>query len=181
MKSLMIGAFVLTLALSPLAAYSKVECPELSSAQVRVMKKTWRYGEENVGEGWGAKMTAIAYQETKLGKDTRGSGSYGVFQLQPTTVADMNNLKINHRNLKGIKVRLNNEFQYSAVQAHKYLAFWKEKGYSDAKMYRSYNGGYKNTAQAQKYSKDVQKHVNTFNQCFTYTHGEIHARYKTTS
>lgn len=181
MKRLTLGALALTLALSPLAAISKVECPELNSAQVRTLNKTWRYGEEKMGAGWGVKLSALAYQETKLGKDTKGRGSYGVFQLRPSTVADMNDIKMTGHNLKGIKVRLTNEFQYSAIQAHKYLEFWKDKGYPDSKVYSSYNGGYKRNAAARQYSRSVQKHVVTFNQCYTYRHGEVHERHKTAS
>lgn len=172
MKRLISCAVAATLAFTSLAASAKVDCPELSASQVKVLNKTWKYGEERIGKGWGAKMSALAYQESKLGKDTHGRGSYGVFQMQPATVAYMNN----HKNTHGIKVRLQNEFEYSAQEAHKYLAYWKAKGYSDSTMYMRYNGGYSNSHRSKRYSASVQRHVQNFNQCFVYTNGEIHER-----
>lgn len=176
MKRLAIGALALTLALSPLAAYSQVECPELNSAQVKVLEKTWHYGEKNLGKGWGVKMSALAYQESKLGKDKHGAGSYGTFQMQPATVTDMNDLKPTGRLLKGIKTRLLNEFEYSANESAKYLTFWKDKGYSDARIFSHYNGGYKVGAKQQHYSRSVQKNIKLLSQCYVYQDGRVHAR-----
>lgn len=172
MKRLLSCAVAAVVALSPLAAISKVECPDLSNAQVKVLEKTWHYGEKTLGKGWGVKMSALAYQESKLGKDVHGRGSYGTFQMQPATVADMNNRK----STKGIKTRLINEFEYSANESAKYLDYWRDKGYSDARIFAHYNGGYKVGAKQQRYSRSVQKNVKLLSQCYVYQDGRVYAR-----
>lgn len=160
-----------TLAFTSFAVYS-TECPNLSISQRVVLAKSWKYGEETLGKGWGAKMGAVAYQESKLGLDIHGKGSYGVFQLQPSTVAFMNNRK----STAGIKKRLNNEFQYSATQAAKYLDYWRGKGYPDHVVYRRYNGGYSDSSQSKYYSRQVKRHTKMFNQCYVYDERGLHAK-----
>ncbi|XAO54300.1 lysin [Yersinia phage vB_YenM_P778] len=169
MKRLMVG---ILLAVSSSTASAAVTCPDLSTNQKVVLQKSWKYGEEKVGKGWGVKLASVAYQESKLGKDIHGQGSYGVYQLKPSTAAYMNGQKTT----KGVRKRLTNEFQYSAISAAKYLTYWKDKGYSDYNMYRAYNGGYVKNKATKVYAASVQKHVHTFKQCYVYNNGVLHER-----
>ncbi|AZV02046.1 hypothetical protein Arno162_5 [Pectobacterium phage Arno162] len=166
--------FALT-AFTSLAAYSQVECPKLDAAQERVLQSSWQYGEEKMGKGWGVKLSAMAFQESSLGANVKGKGSHGVFQMRPSTVAFMNDVEPTGKNLKNIRKRLNNSFEFSAQEAHKYLDYWSEKGYSDRKVYMRWNGGYSNSTQSQVYSKSVQSKIKMFNQCYTYRNGVVHA------
>lgn len=166
-------AFILALAISSPVAYSaSVECPTLNVSQKVVLMKTWRYGEEKWGKGKGAKLSAIALQESELGLKIKGQGSYGVFQMKPTTAAFMEG----RRDTKGVKKRLMNDFQYSAKQAHNYLAYWSDKGYSDSQVYQRYNGGYSGSKRSKHYAKQVKQKTKLLNQCYVYKDGELHER-----
>lgn len=168
-------AVLLALAISsPVVSSAPVECPALTVSQKVVLMKTWRYGEEKWGKGKGAKLSAVALQESHLGVNIHGNGSYGIFQLKPTTVAFMEGRK----DTKGIKRRLNNDFQYSATQAHNYLAYWEEKGYSGSRVYQRYNGGYSDSKKSRHYAKQVQKKTKLLNQCYVYRDGALHERNK---
>lgn len=167
-------AFTLALAISSPVAYSaqQVECPTLTISQKTTLMKTWRYGEEKWGKGQGAKLSAVALQESELGLKIKGQGSYGIFQMKPTTAAFMEGRK----DTKGVKHRLMTDFQYSAKQAHSYLAYWSEKGYSDVEMYQRYNGGYSSSRQAKIYARQVKKKTKLLNQCYVYKDGALHDR-----
>lgn len=168
-------AFALALAISSPVAYSaSVECPTLTISQKVVLMKTWRYGEEKWGKGQGVKLSAVALQESELGLNINGKGSYGIFQLRPKTVAFMEG----RRDTKGIKHKLNTDFQYSATQAHAYLAYWSEQGYTDAKMYQRYNGGYSGSARSKRYAREVKQKTKLLNQCYVYRDGVLHERSK---
>ncbi len=170
-------AVTLALALSPLGAYSasnNVECPTLNVSQKAVLMKTWRYGEEKWGKGQGAKLSAVALQESELGLKIKGQGSYGIFQMKPTTAAYMEGRK----DTKGVRKRLMNDFQYSAKQAHNYLAYWSDKGYSDSQMYQRYNGGYSGSNKSKHYAKQVKQKTKLLNSCYVYKDGALHDRNK---
>lgn len=142
------------------------ECPEFTTQQVSILNATWRAGEEKIGHGWGSKLSAVALQESELGKKRHGHGSYGTFQMTPRTATE----------LAGRKVTKQELLAYSMPHAIDYLTFWKEKGYSDIKVFASYNGGYKRSRQATKYAHSVQKKAVLLNQCYVFKDGEVHAR-----
>lgn len=168
MKRLATGVLALTLALSPLAAISKVECPELDAQQAGILNATWKAGEEKMGTGWGSKLSAVALQESELGHKRHGNGSYGTFQMTPATATEQAGRKVSKQELLG----------YSMPHAIEYLTFWREKGYSDLKVFASFNGGYKRPPKAYRYARSVQRHVVTLNQCFVYRNGVVHERHQ---
>ncbi len=169
MSRLAVGILALTLATSPLAASAKVECPDLSSSQLKTLQKTWRYGEKKMGAGWGVKLAALAYQESELGLKKHGRGSYGTFQLKPRTASELAGKKVTRK-------QLIQNHALSAELATDYLTFWKEKGYSDQKVFARYNAGYKVNASSKKYAKSVQKKIKLFEQCYVYKDGVLHER-----
>lgn len=172
MSRLAVGILALTLATSPLAASAKVECPDLSSSQLKTLQKTWRYGEKKMGAGWGVKLAALAYQESELGLKKHGRGSYGTFQLKPRTASELAGKKVTRK-------QLIQNHALSAELATDYLTFWKEKGLSDSKVFSHYNAGYKTNVKSRKYAKSVHKNVKILQQCYVYRNGVIHAKNNT--
>lgn len=162
----------LILAFTSLAASATVECPELNSAQMQTLQKTWAYGEKKMGKGWGIKLSAVALQESELGLKKYGRGSYGTFQLKPRTASELAGKKVT-------KKQLIQSHALSVELATDYLTFWKEKGLSDSKVFSHYNAGYKTNAKSRKYAKSVHKNVKILQQCYVYRDGEIHAKANT--
>lgn len=174
MSKRLITAFLLLVMSTPVTQAAQVECPTLNVSQKVVLMKTWRYGEEKWGKGQGAKLSAVALQESELGLKTKGKGSYGVFQMKPATAAFMEG----KTDTKGVRKRLMNDFQYSATQAHQYLAYWSEKGYTDAQVYQRYNGGYSGSKKSKHYARQVKQKTKLLNQCYVYKDGALHDRNK---
>lgn len=174
MSKRLITAFLVLVMSAPVTKAAQVECPTLNVSQKVVLMKTWRYGEEKWGKGQGAKLSAVALQESELGLKTKGKGSYGVFQMKPATAAFMEG----KTDTKGVRKRLMNDFQYSATQAHQYLAYWSDKGYTDAQVYQRYNGGYSGSKKSKHYARQVKQKTKLLNQCYVYKDGALHDRNK---
>lgn len=167
MKRLAMSVLLLTLATSPFAASAKVECPDLNSAQMQTLQKTWAYGEKKMGKGWGIKLSALALQESELGLKKHGRGSYGTFQLKPRTASELAGKKVTRK-------QLIHNHALSVELATDYLTFWKEKGYTDRKVFASYNGGYNRGTKQYKYARSIQKNVKILSQCYVYKNGVVH-------
>lgn len=161
-------ALAMVLASGSSVASAKVSCPELNTHQKKILTSTWHYGEKHIGQGWGKHFSAIAYQESKLGKDIHGHGSYGLFQMQPRTALWINDDKITGKSIRATKSRLLNDTSYSITTAGKYVNYWKEKSkYGHPhNVFAHYNGGVKISRNANKYADSVMKHSHELNKCF---------------
>ena len=142
-------------------------CPTLTVNQIKTLNMSYRYGEENLGKGWGKVMVGIAHRESQLGVKliNNKTKDYGVFQNHLKTVVKRNNIKSPAK----AKKRLINDFHYSADESRKEIEFWKkvhgEKNIK--KILASYNAGYNyNGTKGKTYSKDVLDSVKLMQACY---------------
>lgn len=142
-------------------------CPVLTSSQIKTLKMSYEYGEDNLGKGWGKVMVGIAHKESQFGKFVVNNKTqdYGVFQNHLKTVVKRNKIKYPVK----AKKRLIRDFHYSADESRKEIEFWKkvhgEKNLK--KILASYNAGYNyKGAAGQTYMKEVTKSIKLMQTCY---------------
>ncbi|QKF67932.1 hypothetical protein AVENP_2408 [Arcobacter venerupis] len=135
---------------------SDFDINNLTPQELNTLKEIKEHGKKN---GLSYSLMAIAIKESGLGKylvnvDTK---DYGLYQANIKTVISRENAKDTSMNRNILAMKLISDFQFATKNAIDELTFWKKVHNNNwAKVWSSYNGGWKyNSEAAKKYSEDI--------------------------
>lgn len=131
------------------------ELEGINEKQKEILINSLKYGKEY---DLSLTLAAIAWQESGFGKRVKNSkdgkyGSFCTYQILVQTAAKRNNLDI-----KLVKDKLLNDFEFCKNNAIEELLYWKNRWKGDyPKMIASYNAGYKslNNPNGMKYYRAI--------------------------